>query len=1064
MRAGLHGGRAHGKPSRGRAESTTPERRGSVGPVDACPDPSALEAFGQGTLDAAAREALEVHLDRCSACATLLAQLTQIYGSALATGSRADDRPTLGEGPSASSSASLHADATGICVGRYELGRLLGAGGMGVVYEAADPELHRRIAIKLLHPGVSGDVEATRNRMLREARAMAQLAHPNVVAVHDVGRVGEQVFVAMELVPGTTLTKWLTSTRRTRAEILATFVQAGRGLEAAHAVGLVHRDFKPDNVLIGLDGRARVTDFGLARPALSWPEGSHDTAAVAAAAAGLGVTSHMSTAHGAIVGTPAYMAPEQWRGVAADARSDQFSFCVALYEACFGARPFGGDGFYELAEQVLRGRLIPPPRSAPTWLRAALVRGLQLDPDARHPSFSVLLHALERDRTRVRRVAGVVGAMGLSVATTVGVLAWTADATSAAPPAVGLAAPAIATAEVPAAPPPSPPPTIDPQLGACLERAADAAGRWRTARRSELEARVRTMDDGDAIATRSLRVLDAWATRWTELSASACAPPAGAAHVEAERRCLASALPRFDALVQHALELPTFQVDDSLAAAALRLPDLSMCSDAIWLAVAPAPIDAAKLGEAALVDGELASAEALVHLDQLTSAPEAVDRALTRAVALGHAPLVAAAQLALGVAQLEKYETDAAVEALQAAATTAQGGVDDRVFARASLLLIEQTGGPQQRSADALRWERLLAPLASRLGDPWLDGALALASASALHGRAEYGAALEQYDVAIRELGGALGPTHPEVARAQLGAAATHLALDQADRATELAAAADTALRESVGGGDLRYAAARAMVARAALGRGDLDAAGQAADAAAHIPLFSQSLRHDFDHGTYLGLVGDVAAARGDTAAALASYEKAKIYLYVDAPKATPLLWEARLRIDTGTVREGLARLTEAAAILDEYLGPDDPRRIDPLVAIGRAQRRAGQIAAARTTLERAVAIAEASYGFAARTSLVQHELAALEAGAGNDARALELYDDAHVALGGAFDLGHPRLVASLLARADLAHALGQREYAARLYGSIADELMQQRGPKDAATMRARSRRGKGDG
>jgi hypothetical protein len=762
--------------------------------VDACPDPSALEAFGQGSLGAAAREALEVHLDRCSACATLLAQLTQIYGSALSPASRADERPTLGDAPSASGSAELRADATGIRVGRYELGRLLGAGGMGMVYEAADPELHRRIAIKLLHPGVSGDVEATRNRMLREARAMAQLAHPNVVAVHDVGRIGEQVFVAMELVPGTTLTKWLASTRRTRAEILATFVQAGRGLEAAHAVGLVHRDFKPDNVLIGLDGRARVTDFGLARPALSWPEGTHDTAAVAAAAAGLGVTSHLSTAHGAIVGTPAYMAPEQWRGVAADARSDQFSFCVALYEACFGARPFGGDGFYELAEQVLRGRLVAPPRSAPAWLRAALMRGLQVDPDARHPSMSVLLHALERDRTRVRRIAGVVGAMGLSVAATVGVLAWTAGATSAAPPSVDLPAPEIATTEVPAAAPPRPaPPPIDPQVTACLGRTPDAAGRWKDARRSELEARVRTMDDGDAIATRSLRVLDAWAARWTELSATACAPVAGAAHVDAQRRCLASALPRFDALIQHALELPTFQVDDSLAAAALRLPDLDACSDVAWLAVAPGPIDAAKLGEAALVEGELASAEALVHLDQLTSAPEAVDRVLTRALALGHAPLIAAAQLALGVAQLEKYETDAAIEALSAAATTAQGGVDDRVFARASLLLIEQTAGPQQRPADALRWERLLAPLASRLGDPWLDGALAFASASALHGRAEYRPALAQYDVAIRELGGALGPNHPEVARARLGAAATHLALGETDRATELAGAADAA-------------------------------------------------------------------------------------------------------------------------------------------------------------------------------------------------------------------------------------------------------------------------------
>jgi tetratricopeptide (TPR) repeat protein len=571
------------------------------------------------------------------------------------------------------------------------------------------------------------------------------------------------------------------------------------------------------------------------------------------------------------------------------------------------------------------------------------------------------------------------------------------------------------------------------------------------------------MQDGDAIATRSLAILDAWAAQWTTLSAAACAPDPTFAHSDAQRRCLASALPRFDALVQQSLELETFSVDDALAAAALRLPVLAACGEAAWLAVMPAAPSEAQRGEVGLVEGELANAEALTHLDQLTAAPTAAERVVERARTLGFAPLLAETQLALGVALAEKYETDAAVDALQAAATTAQGGVHDRVFARAALLLIEQTGGPQQRPADALRWQHLLAPVQSRLADPWLTGALAGATAAALHGRAEYTPALASYETAVAQLTVALGEHHPELARMQLGAAATHLALGQPERATVLAAAADAILLAAVGPGDLRYAAAKAMAARAAIDRGDLEAAGAAADAAAHIPLFSQSLRHDFDHGTYLGLVGDVAAARGDTAGALASYDKAKIYLYVDAPKATPLLWEGRLRIDTGSVRDGLARLDEALAILDANLAADDARRIDPLLLIGRAQRRAKKLAAARTTLERALAIVEASYGFSARTALVQHELAALEVEAGHVERALELYDDAHLPLVGAFDLRHPRIVASLLARADLAFGLGQAEYAGRLYGSIADDLMQQRGPKDAATMRARARRGPGE-
>ncbi|MBL4684786.1 MAG: serine/threonine protein kinase, partial [Nannocystaceae bacterium] len=177
---------------------------------------------------------------------------------------------------------------------------------MGVVFEAHDPELHRRVAIKLLHPG-SDDAEATRNRLLREARAMARLAHPNVVSIHDVGRAGEQVFVAMELIEGATLTQWLAASQRTQQEIVDIFVQAGRGLQAAHDVGLVHRDFKPDNVLVGTDNRARVTDFGLARPSLSWTEGHEESGTVADGDAMLLSTS-VTTAHGTITGTPAYMA------------------------------------------------------------------------------------------------------------------------------------------------------------------------------------------------------------------------------------------------------------------------------------------------------------------------------------------------------------------------------------------------------------------------------------------------------------------------------------------------------------------------------------------------------------------------------------------------------------------------------------------------------------------------------------------------------------------------------------------------------------------------------------
>jgi tetratricopeptide (TPR) repeat protein/tRNA A-37 threonylcarbamoyl transferase component Bud32 len=1023
--------------------------------VSGCPDPSVLEAFGQGTLDAASRDALDVHLDRCSACAAVVVQLAQMYGS-----------PSMGMGsrnrtiPDAASSTPPAAQDVGMRVGRYVLGRRLGAGGMGVVHEAIDPELHRRVAIKLLHPGISGDVDGTQSRMLREARAMAQLAHPNVVAVHDVGRVGEQVFVAMELVEGETLARWLQSKRHERREILATFVQAGRGLEAAHAVGLVHRDFKPDNVLIGADGRARVTDFGLARPAMSWAEAA-DASTVVSAAASLGITLQgnvLTTAHGAIVGTPAYMAPEQWRGAPADARSDQFAFCVALFEACFGMRPFAGDDLFALAEQVMRGNLRAPPRSAPAWLRAAIVQGLQLDPAARHPSMSALLGALERDRTRLRRALGIAGAMGLGVAGTVAVLAWTTEQTAPAPPLPNLPI-AKEEPEAPRDTPveaPAPTPPVDPQLAACRARATDAEGRWNAARRSKLDTFLRKMDDGDAIAARTLPVLDGWAARWTNLAGAACAA-AGVA--ETQRRCLAETLPYFDALVQQALEQQTFAVDDAIAWSTYRLPDLGACEHAAWLAVHPSPPPAEKAAEVMLVRGELAIANAHTQLSVLSSSAEMMARVVERATAIGYAPLVAEAQLALGVAHLERYEHDEAAVALEAAALASQGGVYDRVALQSSTLLVEVYGGALLRRLDAERWQGVAASIDSRFDDARTRGALSLATGLAMHGRAERGAAIASFDAARTDLVLALGNDHPEVARLLLATARTRAALGEHEDAVQMTERAIEILGKSVGAVDLRYGDALAQRARNLLAKGSLGPALDAANLAVKVPIFSQSVRHDLDHGWFLGVLGEAQAANGKPTDALATWEKAKIYLYVGWPRVWPLVWQGALLVESGRVHEGLVRLDEARAELDKHLGADDPRRVDPLRAIGRAEHRAGKLAAARKTLERALAIAEASAGFSPFTSLAMWDLAAVERADGKTKRALELYDDAHVPLAGAFAQRAPDMVESLLARADLAWELDQKDYAGRLYDSVADDLTKQRGPKDAGTMRARERR-----
>ncbi len=279
----------------------------------------------------------------------------------------------------------------GVRIGRYRLHRCIGRGGMGVVWAAEDDELGRTVAIKLLRPELTTLGVA---RLDKEARALARLSHPNVVGVFDVGTHDEQRFIAMEYVEGETLRAWLAQPR-SLDEILDAFIGAGRGLAAAHAVGLVHRDFKPDNVLVGRDGRARVLDFGLARP----PSGEETGPPALDLSADPRATA--LSMHGVLLGTPAYMAPEQHLGLPADARSDQFSFAVALFEAVFGQPPFSGEDLRTLSLAVVRGVVSRPMgHDVPPWLEHVLLRSLAVEPEERCADMAGLLDVLERGRRR----------------------------------------------------------------------------------------------------------------------------------------------------------------------------------------------------------------------------------------------------------------------------------------------------------------------------------------------------------------------------------------------------------------------------------------------------------------------------------------------------------------------------------------------------------------------------------------------------------------------------------------------------------------------------------------
>jgi eukaryotic-like serine/threonine-protein kinase len=271
-------------------------------------------------------------------------------------------------------------------LGPYVVEGKLGAGAMGVVYRAIDPDRGTSVAVKLLHRWHTNPDGGEDDWLLNEAGALARLSHPNVVAVLGVGTFDDRPFLAMELVEGVTLGKWLGEPRKWW-EIVPVMRDAARGLAAVHEAGLVHGDFKPDNLMVGFDGRARVMDFGLARSALA-PNPTIGRVAVDRT----GVSRHRP------IGTPAYMAPEQLAGRRAEARSDQFACCVTLYEALYGERPFAGRTPAELAYHVMRGERRPLPVNAevPPWLQQVVTRGLALVGAARWPSMNALADVLER--------------------------------------------------------------------------------------------------------------------------------------------------------------------------------------------------------------------------------------------------------------------------------------------------------------------------------------------------------------------------------------------------------------------------------------------------------------------------------------------------------------------------------------------------------------------------------------------------------------------------------------------------------------------------------------------
>ncbi|HEY1559145.1 MAG TPA: protein kinase [Kofleriaceae bacterium] len=350
----------------------------------ACLDEAQVLAFAAGDLTAVIRAPFEAHIDDCDSCRRVLAALVK----------RGVPREW----------------AAGTQVGRYTVGPRIGRGGMGAVWRADDRELGRAVALKRMHASADGEQRA---RLVREARAAALLQHPNVVAVYEVGEHDGEPFLAMELVDGMTLAAWLREPRSVR-EIAGVLAQAGRGLAAAHASGLVHRDFKPDNVLVDRSGRARVADFGLARAG----KAHADDKPTAAGALG------QLTETGTLSGTPAYMAPELVDGAPPDARSDQYAFAITAFEALYGRHPFTGDTVEAKWIEMAAGRIVDvrDRRRVPKRLDRAVRRALAVDPRDRWPSVAAFVAELDH---KPRRTWPWLAGFGVFVAANAAVFAYT---------------------------------------------------------------------------------------------------------------------------------------------------------------------------------------------------------------------------------------------------------------------------------------------------------------------------------------------------------------------------------------------------------------------------------------------------------------------------------------------------------------------------------------------------------------------------------------------------------------------------------------------------------------
>lgn len=862
---------------------------------------------------------------------------------------------------------------TGARVGRFTIQRQLDEGGMGLVFVARDEELDREVALKILRAQQS-EGSLGRARLIREAQALAKLAHPNVVTVFEVGEWEGNVFVAMELIRGRTLRAWLKVQPRRWREVVAVLLQAGRGLAAAHKVGIVHRDFKPSNVLVGHEGRVRVLDFGLA---LAPGAPSRDPSL--ASGPGRSLLGEALTVAGMIAGTPAYMAPEQLRGAEVDVRCDVYAFAVTLFAALYGRRPHKGTSVDERVRELASGAEIDfSGAKVPAWVRRILRRGLEVDPARRYGSMAELLAELERDPTRMRR--------------------WIAGGSLAGLVLLG-GGYGIARQEAAAMP--------------CAGAGGEIAAVWSDGRRREVAAALRATGVSYAESTweHLEPLLEDYAATWSEGRVAACVAHQRGAHdaqvLGLQLACLGRRKAAFDALLDALARADASVVQRSIQAVD-ELPLLTTCGDVAALTSAvPPPEDPKVAEEVARLREALDTARVAHSMRRPVEGLALTTPVVARAEAIGYRSLEAEARVVHGLLLNVAGRYDEAIEALTRGLWLADVVHDDVLLALAMGHLVFVISEGKGDYEAALRWRPHADAVIERLGPSThseaflLSGfgqvkvhqgltdegiglsrrALAISEAAngaesrrivgplnalgnALLAKGEYGEARAIFE---RELGieeASLGPDHPYLAAVvnNLGAIATMsgdldaalLLFKRALRLEESAlGAAHPSLAEALGNiGVILAQQGKLTEARVELARSlALEEKGRGAD---H-PMLAYTLSN----------LGDLAVDLGDYGAAREYYLRAlaicEAKLSANAPVTAAVLSNlGRLEHLDGDLRLG-ARYLERALKMQEEQPVGGPPDVLPTIRFRLAAilRESGKKARPRADALAAQALAE---------------------------------------------------------------------------------------------------------